>query len=175
MAALCRQLNLNDDRHFTGVIIFFLKFELLVSNLSRIFLEHFYRMSRLVSLLTGGKLRPHQRFIYLLAIWMCLCYGFFHTWISQEKNFILLQNNYNFGVNNRNNRLDITNKEISGVINKEQTPNDKNEMESFIQGVAPNVPYEFWMREKAKNSEKNPIKQKCAYFPSVFDIRFNNK
>ncbi|EFX71575.1 hypothetical protein DAPPUDRAFT_308785 [Daphnia pulex] len=46
---------------------------------------------------------------------------------------------------------------------------------SFIQGLAHNVPYEYWMHEKAKNSSsKNKPKPKCAFFPSVFDLRFNN-
>ncbi len=45
---------------------------------------------------------------------------------------------------------------------------------SFIQGLAHNVPYDYYEKaEKSKN--KNKCKQKCACFPSTFDLRFNNK
>jgi hypothetical protein len=104
---------------------------------------------------------------------MCLCYGLFHQWISQERNWIAPQN-YNLGLNG-NRRPATSSNQISTVV-KEKIPQDKNDMETFIQGLAPNVPYEFWMREKTKNAVNiSKIKLKCAYFPSVFDLRFNNK
>ena len=134
--------------------------------------------SKLFSLLTGGKLRPHQRFIYLLTIWMCLYYGVFHVWIAQERNWIIPLN-YNVGAttNDRDNRRGPEHKISIDVINKRiQKKDDNHDVESFIQELAPNVPYEFWVREKAKiSNNKNKIKNKCAYFPSVFDLRFNNK
>jgi hypothetical protein len=74
------------------------------------------------------------------------------------------------------NQQHIIAKQTRVEIKERQIPKDKNDMESFIQGLAHNVPYEYWMHEKAKNSSsKNKPKPKCAIFPSVFDLRFNNK
>ena len=133
--------------------------------------------SKLFSLLTGGKLRPHQRFIYLLTIWMCLCYGVFHVWIAQDRNWITSRNYKVNAANDRDNNRRPEHKISIDVINKTiQKKDDNHNVESFIQELAPNVPYEFWVREKAKiSNNKNKIKNKCASFPSVFDLRFNNK
>ena len=109
---------------------------------------------------------------------MCLCYGLFHVWIAQERNWIIPLN-YNVGAttNDRDNSRGPEHKISIDVINKTIQKKDENhDVESFIQDLAPNVPYEFWVREKAKiSNNKNKIKNKCADFPSVFDLRLNNK
>lgn len=46
------------------------------------------------------------------------------------------------------------------------------EMAPFIQRRVPNVPFEFWIKEKSKIYGKNHT---CAFYPNVFDIKFNNK
>jgi hypothetical protein len=46
------------------------------------------------------------------------------------------------------------------------------EMAPLIQQRVPNVPFEFWLREKSKIYGKNHT---CAFYPNVFDIKFNNK
>ena len=46
------------------------------------------------------------------------------------------------------------------------------ELAPLIQQRVPNVPFEFWIKEKSKIYGKNHT---CAFYPNVFDIKFNNK
>ena len=75
------------------------------------------------------------------------------------------------GKSNQPNNLATSTDQLSAKGNGQEVTNDT---ESFIQSLAPNVPYEIWMREKSKNSSAK-FKHTCAYFPSVLDLQFNNK
>lgn len=127
----------------------------------------------------------------VLVLWMCLSYGLFHMWSPEDGEdsskstkftyedfrFLLLKATKipltsTLSYNGKNNQLNLTTNNETKRIEKKEFVKDA---ESFIQGLAPNVPYEFWMtREKSKNSSSK-YKHTCAYFPSVLDLQFNNK
>lgn len=51
-------------------------------------------------------------------------------------------------------------------------PSAEQQLAPLIQANVPNVPFEFWLREKNRIYGKNHT---CAFYPSVFDIKYNNK
>jgi hypothetical protein len=151
-------------------------------------------------LLAGGNhLRPLQRSVYVLVVWTCLCYGLFQISSHGSGGGDSSSGGGGAGyagagpVNSRLLLQKVTETPLtstaasSGVavgtqpitstdpaalkIDKQKIPDD-DEMAPFIQQRVPNVPFEFWLREKAKIYGKNHT---CAFYPSVFDIKFNNK
>lgn len=128
----------------------------------------------------------------VLVLWMCLSFGLFHIWGTENvgedppKSIRSTYDDFQFflqkatqmaltstlSYNEKSNQPDnnLTTNQLS-ANRKEVVANDN---ESFIQSLAPNVPYEFWMREKSKISS-GKFKHTCAYYPSVLDLQFNNK
>lgn len=50
----------------------------------------------------------------------------------------------------------------------------QEEIVHYNQLLMPNVPFEFWW-EQNQNKNKTGKKHKCAYFPNLFDLKFDNK
>lgn len=153
-------------------------------------------------LLAGGnQLRPLQRSVYLLVVWTCLCYGLFQISSRGAGDSSNGMGAGYAGAGPVNSRLllqkvtetpltstaassgvlaigtgtqpvtSISSDPVAIKIDKQKSLDD-DEMAPFIQRRVPNVPFEFWVREKAKIYGKNHT---CAFYPSVFDIKFNNK
>ena len=127
------------------------------------------------SVVTGGKLRPIHRFVYLLTVWVCFPYGTFTIWKKRVLNTTFLSSNkfieaplYDISQN----EADIETNFITNIPNDSSiSPVDKD-IASSIQQRIRNLPFDFWLREKKKISGKNHA---CAYFPDIFDLKFNNK
>lgn len=150
-------------------------------------------------LLAGGNhLRPFQRSVYVLVVWTCLCYGLFqisshgsadssssgagagYAGAGPVNSRLLLQKvtetpltstAASSGVAVGTATQPATSTDPAGVKIDRTKPTDEEDMAPFIQQRVPNVPFEFWLREKAKIYGKNHT---CAFYPSVFDIKFNN-
>lgn len=148
-------------------------------------------------LLAGGNpLRPLQRSVYLLVVWTCLCYGLFQ--ISSRGSGDSSNGNgaVYAGAGPVNSRLLlqkvtetpltstaassgvvvgtqlVTSTDPAGIKIDRQKFQGDDDMAPFIQRRVPNVPFEYWLKKKDKIYGKNHT---CAFYPSVFDIKFNNK
>ena len=155
-----------------------------------------FKWTRWPLLAGGNQLRPLQRSVYLLVVWTCLCYGLFqissrggadsqsgagYAGAGPVNSRLLLQKvtetpltstAASSGVAIGTGTQPVTSTDPAGVkIDRQKTLGD-DEMAPFIQRRVPNVPFEFWLREKSKIYGKNHT---CAFYPSVFDIKFNNK
>lgn len=133
---------------------------------------------------SNSRWRSHQCFVLLLLLWMCFCYVFYQIW--RQRVDVLLPENNRFphhaqpmqslseeeiseqsriiSSGNENSITDYTN-----VRDRQQT--SEVEELSSIQRRALNLPYDIWMKYSAKLKGTRP---KCAYFPNVFEMKFNN-
>lgn len=163
------------------------------------------RVFRACQCLAGSsQLRPLQRSVYLLVAWTCLCYAVFQissrgvndsgnigagyagagpvnsrlllqkvTETPPASTSTLSQSSF-LGVGTQPSQFGATSAtdSVSGVkVDRHKSLGDE-EMAPLIQQRVPNVPFEFWLREKSKIYGKNHT---CAFYPNVFDIKFNNK
>lgn len=123
----------------------------------------------------------------VLVLWMCLSYGLFHMWdtVSDGEDSLKSTKFTYEDFLHKATKVPLIstlfykgkNSQPNTTINQTQFTKESanNNAESFIQSLAPNVPYEFWMtRENSKNSSSK-YKHTCAYFPNVLDLQFNNK
>ena len=177
----------------TFVFFFFFSWLLFVS--TSFFTEPMWRIFHWTrwSPLAGGN-RPFQRSVYLLVIWTCLCYGLFQ--ISSRGSVDSSSNGGYAGAGPVNSRLLLqkvtetptstaasngvatgtqpssgSTDSVAVKVDRQKSPDD-DELAPFIQRRIPNVPFEYWLKEKSKIYGKNHT---CAFYPSVFDIKFNNE
>lgn len=140
--------------------------------------------------------RPLQRSVTLLVAWTFLCYALFqisggksgagpadggaldYAGVGSVNSRLLLQKvtespptSTAFGAAN----TPPASTDPSGAKAPERqksAPTNEERLAPFIQERVPNVPFEFWLREKNRIYGKNHT---CAFYPSVFDIKYNNK
>ena len=129
------------------------------------------------------KLRLSRRSVSVVAIWTCLCYALFQFSPNSESSAYIGAN-----VNTRLLLQKVTETPVSTTasgaasvavdsvtsVPRADTANSnlkEDELTPMIARRIPNVPFEFWLKEKSKIYGKNHT---CAFYPNVFDIKFNN-
>jgi len=130
------------------------------------------------------RLRSSRRAVSVLAIWTCFCYALFQFSSNSESSAYVGAN-----VNTRlllqkvtETPLSTTPMMASNVGSLADTvtsvpridtinSNLNDELTPMIARRIPNVPFEYWLKEKSKIYGKNHT---CAFYPNVFDIKFNN-
>ena len=137
--------------------------------------------------------RPLQRSVTLLVAWTFLCYALFQISGSKSgagdgsmdyagagpvNSRLLLQKvtespaTSTVALNVANTPSASTDASAAKSPERQKSPTNEEQLAPFIQERVPNVPFEFWLREKNRIYGKNHT---CAFYPSVFDIKYNNK
>lgn len=132
------------------------------------------------------RLRSSRRAVSVLVIWTCLCYALFQFSSNSESNAyvgtnvntrLLLQKVTETPVSTTPATAVGAAAPVSDAVTSVQRVDPANsnlndeELTPMIARRIPNVPFEFWLKEKSKIYGKNHT---CAFYPNVFDIKFNN-
>lgn len=119
--------------------------------------------------------------MYLLALWMCFCYGTYNVWNRHVFGSAFLLQNIADPPLIRPTKVSYGELAVGAddfllapetPIDEPQISQDDNDIASLIQRRIPNLPFDFWQRENSKIRNKN---HRCASYPSIFDLKFNNK
>jgi len=127
-------------------------------------------------------MKKWRRVVYVLFVWSTLCYGLFlFSGNGQSSEYVganvntrlLLQKVTETPPSTPSSPTSPSAAAAVDAVDNAPKANQSKEAEltPLIARKIPNIPFEFWLKEKSKIYTKNHT---CAFYPNVFDIKFNN-